>query len=219
MLLGLIGDTCLHLCHTFRSNWVIASWEKNKNPQNVAAFRVLRAKKSCDKQCGKFVQRGICVLKSHIQRIHVKLNCFVKCKLKKKKIRQEKILSLKTCFCCLLFWLYIAWPWAQLWHDDTLSTLMVHDGIKALSGGHSRCSKPRPWVALDGRRAVIYVPHCQSCPPHLTPLKNLSICHISRGRPSARHAIFCHSQAHCRTQVLMCDSWQRKKGKKDNQHA
>lgn len=113
-------------------------------------------------------------------------------------MKTSLFLKLDFCCCCLLFLLYIAWPWAPLWHDDALSTLMVHDGIKTLSGGHSRCSEPRPWVALDGRRAVIYVPHCQSWPPPPS-LKNPSICHISRGRPSARRALFCHSQAHCRT--------------------
>lgn len=121
--------------------------KRKKNLQNLAAFRMLRAKKSCTKaaseQCGKFGPRGIWAIRSHIQCIYVKVNCVVKCKKKKT----------------------IAWPWAPLWHDDTLSTLMVHDGIKALSGGHSRCSKPRPWVALGGRRAVIYVPNCQSWPP------------------------------------------------------
>lgn len=75
---------------------------------------------------------------------------------------------------------------------------MVYDGIKVLSGGHRRCSEPRPWVALDGRGAVISVPHCQSWPPPPS-LKNLSICHISRGRPSARHALSCHSLPYCRT--------------------
>lgn len=58
-----------------------------------------------------------------------------------------------------------------------LSTLMVVDGIKALSGGHNRCSEPRPSVALHRRRAVISVPHCQRAPPPLP--KILSICHIS----------------------------------------
>lgn len=58
-----------------------------------------------------------------------------------------------------------------------LSTLMVSDGIKALSGGHSRCSEPRPLVALHGRGAVISVAHCQRAPPPLP--KILSICHIS----------------------------------------
>lgn len=64
-----------------------------------------------------------------------------------------------------------------MWHDDMLSTLMVVDGIKALSGGHNRCSEPRPSVALHRRRAVISVPHCQRAPPPLP--KILSICHIS----------------------------------------
>lgn len=188
----------------------------------MAAFRVLRAKKSsaeaASEQCDKFGQRGIRAIKSHIPCTHVQLNCAVKYKLIKKKMRPEKIEYLKTSFCCLLFRLYIAWPWAPLWHDDTLSTLMVHDGIKALSGGHSRCSKPRPWVALDGRRAVIYVPHCQSPPPTppTHPRKSLSICHISRGRPSARHAIFCHSQAHCLTRVLMWDCVTKKKHNNNN---
>lgn len=58
-----------------------------------------------------------------------------------------------------------------------LSTLMVSDGIKVLSGGHSRCSEPRPLVALHGRRAVISVPHCQRVPPPLPQI--LSICRIS----------------------------------------
>lgn len=109
---------------------------------------------------------------------------------KKHLILEKSCLFLNLPF-YLLFLLYIAWPWAPLWHDDMLSTLMVYDGIKALSGGHRRCSEPRPWVALDGRGAVISVPHCQSWPPPPS-LKNLSICHISRGRPSARHVLSCH---------------------------
>lgn len=54
---------------------------------------------------------------------------------------------------------------------------MVSDGIKALSRGHSRCSEPRPLVALHGQRAVISIPHCQRAPPPLP--KILSICRIS----------------------------------------
>lgn len=118
-------------------------------------------------------------------------------KNKKNNLTLEKsCLFLKLPF-YLPFLLYIAWPWAPLWHDDMLSTLMVYDGIKALSGGHRRRSEPRPWVALDGRGAVISVPHCQSWPPPPS-LKNLSICHISGGRPSARHALFSHSLSKCR---------------------
>lgn len=90
----------------------------------------------------------------------------------------SKILFISKCaifiYCSYLF---IAWPWAAVWHDDTLSTLMVSDGIKVLSGGHSRCSEPRPLVALHGRWAVISVPHCQRAPPPLP--KILSICRIS----------------------------------------
>lgn len=83
---------------------------------------------------------------------------------------------------CAIFiycsYLFIARPWAPLWRDDMLSTLMVSDGIKALSWGHSRCSEPRPLVTLPGRRAVISVPYCQSAPPPLP--KILSICRTSR---------------------------------------
>lgn len=78
-----------------------------------------------------------------------------------------------------------------------LSTLMVSDGIKALSGGHSRCSEPRPLVVLHRRRAVISVPHCQRVPPPLP--KILSICRISGADGvQAMHffAIHCCASAH-----------------------
>lgn len=77
-------------------------------------------------------------------------------------LKNQFIPSVPSLFTVLLF---IAWPWAPEWHDDMLSTLMVYDGIKALSGGHSRCSEPRPWVALHGWRAVISSPDCQRWPP------------------------------------------------------
>lgn len=84
-----------------------------------------------------------------------------------------------------------AWPWAPVWHDDMLSTLMVYDGIKALSGAHRRRLEPRPWVALHRWRAVISVPCCQKSSPFFP--KTPSICSISRGRVGAMHfsAICC----------------------------
>lgn len=78
-----------------------------------------------------------------------------------------------------------AWPWVRVWHDDMPSTLMVYDGIKALSGAHRRCLEPRPWVALHRWRAVISVPCCQKSSPFLP--TTLSICSISRGRVGAMH--------------------------------
>lgn len=66
-----------------------------------------------------------------------------------------------------------------------LSTLMVYDGIKALSGAHRRCFEPRPWVALHSWRAVISVPCCQQSSPFLP--KTPSLCSISRGRVGAMH--------------------------------
>lgn len=112
---------------------------------------------------------------------------------------------------CLLFLLYIAWPWAPLCRDDTLSTLMVHDGIKALSGGHSRCSEPRPRVALNGRRAVIHVPHCQSWPPPPSLKKPIHLPH-QQGQDECKACTFLSSTgtpSHT-PWVLMWDTWQKK---------
>lgn len=80
------------------------------------------------------------------------------------------------------------------------STLMVYDGIKALSGARRRCLEPRPWVALHRWRAVISVPCCQKSSPFLP--KTPSICSISRGRVGAMHfsAICCCTFARSRDQ-------------------
>lgn len=77
---------------------------------------------------------------------------------------------------------------------------MVYDGIKALSGAHSRCLEPRPWVALHRWRAVISVPCCQKSSPFLP--KTPSICSISRDRVGTMHfsAIRCCALGRSRDQ-------------------
>lgn len=121
----------------------------------------------------------------------------------------SKILFISKCaifiYCSYLF---IACPWAPLWHGDMLSTLMVSDGIKALSWGHSRCSEPRPLVTLHGRRAVISVPYCQSAPPPLP--KILSICRTSRADGlQAMHFSSIHCGASTHPASGSKDSWVR----------
>lgn len=112
------------------------------------------------------------------------------------------IMKLTIFFKCAIFTYCSrsAWPWAWAWHDDMPSTLMVYDGIKALSGARRRCLEPRPWVALHRWRAVISVPCCQKSSPFLP--KTPSICSISRGRVGAMHfsAICCCTLARSRDQ-------------------
>lgn len=68
------------------------------------------------------------------------------CKIKRKTFRHELVNMLFISECVIFIYsscLFIVWPWAAAWHDDMPSVLMVSYGIKALSGGHSRCSEPR----------------------------------------------------------------------------
>lgn len=109
-------------------------------------------------------------------------------------------LTISTC-AIFTYCSHPAWPWAPVWHDDMLSTLMVYDGIKALSGAHRRRLEPRPWVALHRWRAVISVPCCQKSSPFFP--KTPSICSISRGRVGALHfsAICCWALAQSSDQI------------------
>lgn len=62
------------------------------------------------------------------------------------------------------------------WHAVNTNGLWWHQG-SVRRKHYYRCSEPRPLVALHGRRADIFVPHCQSALPPLP--KILSICPIS----------------------------------------